>query len=66
LSRDLVALQAALRKGFKVNSETEAGVTPLMCAAMVSCRETVGELFDYGADAKATDRVRAGRRGRAG
>jgi ankyrin repeat protein len=59
LARDMVALQSALRKGYKVDSETEAGVTPLMCAAMVSCCETLEELFSYGANAKCAPRARA-------
>jgi ankyrin repeat protein len=49
MARDLLAVQAAIRTGHGVNKVNEAGVTPLMCAALVNCRETAEELLTQGA-----------------
>ena len=49
-ARDLNAAQEALRTGAKVNQPNEAGITPLMCAALVNCRPMTEELLANGAD----------------
>lgn len=46
LQRNLTGLQAALRAGYPVNAPNEAGVSPLMCAALVNCKEVTQELLD--------------------
>jgi ankyrin repeat protein len=50
--RDLSAAQAAMRNGSKVNQPNDAGLTPLMCAALVNCRPMTEELLANGADVR--------------
>jgi ankyrin repeat protein len=52
VARDLTGVQVALRAGYKVDAPNDAGITPLMCAAVVNCAETVKELLEFGASVR--------------
>jgi|APGre2960657423_1045063.scaffolds.fasta_scaffold51675_2 ankyrin repeat protein len=48
-ARNLPALLLALRAGFPVDHANGAGVTALMCSALVGCAETTEALLEAGA-----------------